>query len=476
MGVHLMSARSGWLAASALSCLAAVGPSVARAEVGASELVEQGRYLAIAGDCGGCHTRPEGGKAFAGGYAITSPVGAIYSTNITSSSIAGIGSYSEAQFSRALREGIRRDGTHLYPAMPYTAYAKLSDADVRALYVYFTQSVQAVDEQPPVTRLPFPFNLRTSMSIWNTMFLSTARFTADPRRSAEWNRGAYLAEALEHCGACHTPRNALMAEQSRRQFAGTRVGGWYAPNITSDPVSGIGAWTRDELVQYLKTGALHAKAQAAGGMAEAVGDSLQYLTAQDLSALGTYMRSVPPIRDQGDSRARDSWGAPVEHEAELRGRPTTAGSERPEGSALYSGNCASCHQPTGAGTADHGYPSLFHNTATGARHADNLVAAILFGVDREVGGSHSFMPRFDAASYVQPLNDTQVATLANYILHEFGDPTVHVTIDDVAAARSRGAAKWLVQVTEGLLTLACLLLASLGLWALWRRRRRRGLP
>jgi mono/diheme cytochrome c family protein len=438
--------------------------------------VEQGRYLAIAGDCGGCHTRPEGGKPFAGGYPITSPVGVIYSTNITSSRIAGIGAYSETQFSRVLREGIRRDGTHLYPAMPYTAYAKLSDADVHALFVYFTQSVPAVDEQPPVTRLPFPFNLRTSMSIWNTLFLSMARFIPDPHRSAEWNRGAYLAEALEHCGACHTPRNTLMAEQSRRQFAGTRVGGWYAPNITSDPVSGIGAWTRDELVQYLKTGALHGKAQAAGGMAEAVGDSLQYLTSQDLSALATYLLSVPPIRDQGESRARDTWGGPVKHEAELRGRPTTAGTERPEGNALYSGNCASCHQPTGAGTTDHVFPSLFHNTATGARHADNLLAAILFGVDRGIGASHAFMPRFDAASYVQPLNDTQVATLANYVLHEFGDPTVHVTIGDVAAVRSRGSATWLGQVTEGLLILAGLVLATLGLWVLQRRRQRRSLP
>jgi mono/diheme cytochrome c family protein len=470
MAVHVWSVRSGWLAAGALSCMAVVGSGAAQAEAGASEVAEQGRYLAIAGDCGACHTRPDGGKAFAGGNAMMSPVGVIYATNITSSSTAGIGSYSEPQFARALREGIRRDGTHLYPSMPYTAYAKLSDADVHALYVYFTQSVQAVDEPPPVTRLPFPFNLRASMVIWNMLFLSTARFEPDPRRSAEWNRGAYLGEALGHCGDCHTPRNVLMAEQSRRQFSGTRVGGWYAPNITSDPVSGIGAWTRDELVEYFKTGALHGKAQAAGGMAEVVGNSLQYLTPEDLNALATYLLSVSPIRDQSDSRARDTWGAPVEHEAELRGRPTSAGSEQPEGNALYSGNCASCHQPTGAGTADSRYPALFHNSATGARHADNLIAAILFGVDREVGGSHTLMPRFDATSYVQPLNDTEVVTLANYVLHEFGNPSVQVTSDDVAAARSRGFAKWRVQLVDGLLIFAGVVLVTLGLWRLWRGR------
>jgi mono/diheme cytochrome c family protein len=354
--------------------------------------------------------------------------------------------------------------------MPYTAYAKLSDADVRALYVYFTQSVQAVDEQPPVTRLPFPFNLRMTMSIWNVLFVSSARFTPDRRRSTEWNRGAYLAEALEHCGACHTPRNALMAEQSSRLFAGARADGWYAPNITSDPVSGIGAWTRDELVQYLKTGDLPGKSQAAGGMAEVVGNSLQYLTSRDLEALATYLLSVPPIRDQRDSRARDAWGAPVDQEAELRGRPTTAGGNQPEGNALYSGNCASCHQLTGAGTADDSYPALFHNSATGARHADNLVAAILFGVDREVGGRRAFMPRFDATSYVQPLNDTEVAAVANYVLHEFGNQTVHLTIGDVAAARGEGFEKWLVQVADGVLILAGLALVTLGLWILSRRR------
>jgi mono/diheme cytochrome c family protein len=470
MDIHLRNMRSGWLVASAVSCMAAVVPSAAQAEVGASAVAEQGRYLAIAGDCGACHTRADGGKAFAGGYTMTSPVGIIYATNITSSSTAGIGSYSEAQFARALREGIRRDGTHLYPTMPYTAYAKLSDADVHALYVYFTQVVPAVDERAPVTRLPFPFNLRTSMSIWNMLFLSTVRFTPDPRRSNEWNRGAYLAESLGHCGDCHTPRNALMAEESGRQLAGARIGGWYAPNITSDPVSGIGAWTQGELVQYFKTGAVHGKAQAAGGMAEVVSNSLQYLTPEDLNALATYLLSVAPIRDQGDSRARDTWGAPIEHEAELRGRPTTAGSEQPEGDALYSGNCASCHQPTGAGTPDQRYPALFHNSATGARHADNLIAAILFGVDREVGGNHAFMPRFDATSYVQPLNDTEVVTLANYVLHEFGNPSVHVTSGDVAAARSRGLAKWRVPVADGVLILAGLALVTLGLWRLWRRR------
>jgi mono/diheme cytochrome c family protein len=275
---------------------------VARAQNFPAAEVERGRYLAVAGDCGSCHTNPAGGKSFAGGYAIPSPLGPIYSTNITPSKTFGIGAYTEDQFERAVREGLRADGGHLYPAMPYTAYSKLSNVDVRALYAYFMQGIPPVDARVRATRLPFPFNLRWSMALWNALFLSHARFRRNPTRSAEWNRGAYLAEALEHCSACHTPRNFLMAERSDRTYAGAAVGPWYAPNITSDPISGIGGWTGAELVQYLKTGAVHPKSQAAGGMAEAITNSLQYLTDSDLSALVTYIQAIPPIREAAATR------------------------------------------------------------------------------------------------------------------------------------------------------------------------------
>jgi fructose 5-dehydrogenase cytochrome subunit len=455
----------------AIVCLFAGAAICAHAQGDTPEVVERGRYLAIAGDCTGCHTRPDGGKPFAGGYAISSPLGAIYSTNITPSRIAGIGRYSEARFVRAMRQGIRRDGAHLYPAMPYTAYTKVSDADMHALYVYFMQAVTPVDLQPPRTSLSFPFNMRVSMAMWNALFLSDARFTPDPNRSARWNRGAYVAEALEHCSACHTPRNLLMAEQTSRNYSGTRVDAWYAPNITSDPVSGIGAWTRDELVQYLKTGVLHPKSQAAGGMAEAVTNSLQYLTSQDLDALATYLLSSPPIRDQNQTRADDTLGRPARFEARLRGQPTTAGSNHPDGAALYSGYCASCHQPSGAGTSDLIYPALFHNTATGSRHVENLIAAILFGVDRKVGDYRAFMPPFGADSYVQTLTDAQVASVSNYVLQAFGESSVRVAANDVATARRGGPTPLLARAPQILLIVVCIAFIATGGWLLLRRQR-----
>jgi mono/diheme cytochrome c family protein len=434
-----------------------------------TDTVERGRYLAVAGDCTACHTAPAGGKPFAGGYAIASPLGPIYASNITPSLKAGIGAYTERQFSAALREGVRAAGAHLYPAMPYTAYAGLSDDDVHALFAYFMQGVAPVDAVPPQTHLPFPFDLRFSMAVWDALFLRDARFQADPSKSAAWNRGAYLVGALEHCSACHSPRNLLMAESTGSPFAGGPVGAWYAPNITADPVSGIGGWSHAELVQYLKTGAVHAKNQAAGGMAEAVADSLQYLSPQDLDAIVTYLQTIKPIRAQADQQPAYNHGGPAVFEAVLRGAAGPAAS----GAALFSGYCASCHQPSGAGSHDHAYPTLFHNTATGAHRADNLVAAILDGVDREAGGRHAFMPRFDDASYVQPLTDAQIASISNYVLQTFGDPKVQVTAQAVATARKGGAASPLIELVDyGLPLAVAVAVALLGFaaWLIWRRR------
>jgi len=398
------------------------------------ETVRRGQYLAVAGDCTGCHTNPRGGAPFAGGYGIVSPLGTIWSSNITPSRAAGIGAYTESQFTQALREGIRADGTHLYPAMPYPAYTGLSDEDVHALFAYFQQAVAPVDTRPPKTRLPFPFNLRVSMVVWNALFLRNTRFEADPSKSAAWNRGAYVVTALEHCGDCHTPRNLLMAEKSGRAFAGGPVKPWYAPNITPDPISGIGGWSHQEIVQYLKTGAVSPKSQAAGGMAEAVSDSLQYLHPEDVDAIVTYLETIPPIRADTDTRAAFDFGGPADFETSVRGVDTGQGSLA-GGAALYSGNCASCHQPAGTGTKDQTFPVLFHNTVTGASQADNLISTILHGVDRDADGHRVFMPRFGEESYIQPLTDEQISTISNYVLQTFGNPNVLVSTKDVATAR-----------------------------------------
>jgi len=461
-----------------LSLAASLFGGVAQAQTPDDALIERGRYLATAGDCAACHTQPRGeGKPFAGGYGILSPLGSIFSSNITPSKTAGIGNYTEAQFARAIREGVRADGGNLYPAMPYTSYSLLTDEDVHALYTYFMKAVRPVDEKPQQTALPFPFNLRFSMKFWNALFLNGDRFKPDPSRNAEYNRGAYLVEALEHCSACHTPRNQLMAEMPSQAFAGAPLGTWYAPNITSDPVSGIGGWSEAEIVQYLRTGAVHGKAQAGGGMAEAVEHSLQHLTDADLKSIAVYLKAVPPIREPGATKAPFDHGTPVSFEGGLRGAaPSTSHGPLTTGEQLYSGACASCHQPSGGGTRDQAYPSLFHNTATGGTNTGNLISAILFGVDREAGGKHVLMPRFDQQSYVQPLDDQQVALISNYVLEKFGNAALRVTAQDVATIRAGGPASPLMLIADyavPLMIAAAIVVVLVVAFLVFRLRRRR---
>ncbi|WP_050469704.1 c-type cytochrome [Herbaspirillum chlorophenolicum] len=401
--------------------------------------IESGRYLAIAADCMACHTAPSG-KPYAGGYAIESPLGTIYATNITPSKTAGIGNYTEQQFARALREGVRADGSHLYPAMPYTSYAMLTDGDVHKLYSYFMHAVEAVDEPPAnQTKLPFPFNVRMSMLGWNAIFLDNKRFVPDASQSQQINRGKYLADGLAHCSTCHTPRNFLMGEKGGAALAGAPLGPWHAPNITSDAVSGIGGWSDAELVQYLKTGRAEGKGQAGGAMAEAVTNSFQHLRDDDIAAIVAYLRTVPPVRDSAQQKPAYSYGKAASAESTLRGMagPNEHNSLN-SGAVLFSGYCASCHSASGSGSNGQSYPSLFNNTTTGSRNPANLVAAILYGVERKVGDQEILMPRFDAYSYVNPLTDRQIALIANYVLEQYGNPDVQVTEAYVAQARSGG--------------------------------------
>jgi len=420
-----------------------------------AEQIKRGAYLATAADCAACHTVPKTGQPFAGGYGIDSPLGTIYSSNITPSKNGGIGAYTEAQFERALREGIRADGAHLYPAMPYTSYAKLSDDDVQALYTYFMQGVPAVDGIAQKTALPFPFNLRFTMAGWNLLFLDHSRFKPEPAQSAAWNRGAYLVGALEHCSACHTPRNVLMAEQEGSPFAGGQLGAWYAPNLTSDPVSGLGGWSEPEIVQYLRTGQLAGRAQAAGPMAEAVQDSLQFLTDDDLKAIATYLKTVPAIHLANETQAPYTFGAAANDEVLLRGTAPISDSTIPLNPAeLFSANCASCHQSKGLGTQDQYYPSLAHNTALGHANPSNLVAVILHGVNRTVDGHTVFMPGFGADSLVTSLSDDEIAALSNYTLQRFGNPAAHVSTADVAMVRDGGPPPLLGRVSAWLRRIA----------------------
>jgi mono/diheme cytochrome c family protein len=426
----------------------------------AADLLQRGSYLARAGDCVACHTAPQG-QPFAGGLAINTPLGRIVSTNITPSKTHGIGQYSLQQFSDALRHGTRADGAKLYPAMPYTAYALVSDEDTAALYAYFMQSVSPVDEPNQPSSLPFPFNIRLSMAVWNALFLDSKPYVADASKSAQWNRGAYLVNGLAHCGTCHTPRNFLMAEKASQALAGADLGTWYAPNISPDRISGIGEWSTVQIAQYLKTGHVRDRAQAAGPMAEAIDNSLRHLSDSDLIAMVAYLKSVPAVRDPADIRPAHSWGAPAASAAyeALRGQssPNTAAGLQ-SGPQLYDAYCATCHQARGEGVKDqqgHDLPALFHNTALGHRNSNNLVMAILEGVHREDETGDVLMPAFAAH-----LSDEQVSSLAQYLLQQFGNPQATVTPEQVRTLREGGQASHLLTLARG--GMALVVLAALG--------------
>ncbi|CDZ51753.1 c-type cytochrome [Neorhizobium galegae] len=467
-----LKAARGPLGSLALCLGALVATSCPTFADDTSDLISRGRYLATAADCAACHTAPQGGAPFAGGYGIDTPLGRIFSTNITPSKEAGIGNYSEEEFSRAVRDGIAKDGSHLYPAMPYTAYAKITDEDMKALHAYFMQGVKADDHKPQKTELPFPFSIRASMAGWNLLFLDKDRFQPNPAKSAEWNRGAYLSEALEHCSTCHTPRNMFMAEDASKALSGGSIGPWYAPDITASTVSGVGGWSDAELTQYLKTGLVAGKAQAAGPMAEAIENSLQHLPDEDIKAIVTYLRDVSGVAS-ATGTSRDAFGAPsTVVEASLRGLPGQAPDEN--GFHIFSGSCAACHQAEGQGS-DH-YPSLFHNTATGGDRLDNLVATILFGLHRTVGETVAFMPAFGAdASYTDRLPDKDIADVSNYVLANYGNPAIKVTPADVARIRDGGEKPLIVKLAPFALPAGiaiAVIVIALITWLVLRRRPR----
>ena len=427
----------------AMSLILVTGMQFANAQPDVNQdLIARGKYLATAADCGACHTSPHHGAPMAGGYAIQSPLGSIFASNITPSKTNGIGNYSEQEFARAVREGVNKQGEHLYPAMPYTSYAAISDEDIHALYAWFMQGVVPVDMATPQTQLPFPYSMRASMAVWNLLFADSRRFMPDPDKSDQVNRGDYLVNALAHCDTCHTPRNMLMGQQNDRAFSGGSLGSWYAPNITPDK-SGIGDWSAAELSEYLKTGRLNGKAQAAGPMAEAVEHGLQHLSDADIQAIVAYLRQVPAV-NTGVTQPRDAWGSGSASEQQLRGQTSAD-----PGWVVFSGSCANCHQPAGQGNSH--YPSLFHNSATGADRPDNLVSAILFGVQRNVNNEPVAMPAFGPdADFTNRLTDQQIADVSNYVLKNFGNPQVSVTAEQVTTLRQGGEAPLLVQLTRPL--------------------------
>jgi mono/diheme cytochrome c family protein len=397
-------------------------PTGAPAELAGASLAARGEYLTRAADCEACHTS-NGGQRFAGGRAFVLPFGTLYSPNITPDADTGIGNWSDADFLRAVHRGIARDGTRLYPAFPYASYTYLSDNDVGAIKAYLF-SLAPVHAIAPANTLTFPFNQRWLMAIWSKLFNPDRRFTPNAAMSPQWNRGAYVAEALEHCGECHTPRNLLQALNHRKKYAGGTIEGWHAYNITGDKDSGVGAWSDTDLRQYLSIGHASGHGSAAGPMGEAVDVSLRYLTPADIEALATYVRSVPAIATT-DVPPQLAGPAPASHSQGV------AASVDPRGKEIFEGACVSCHAWTGVGSLSQ-YATLTGARALNDPSAMNVVQVVLGGARRGNDPVDPFMPSFEAA-----YSDTEIAAVANYVVARFGSQPSNVTAAQVAALRQQ---------------------------------------
>ena len=391
-----------------------------------ADVIKCGKDLATAADCVACHTG-DPSKPFAGGDSIETPFGVIYGTNITPDKETGIGNWSDNDVVRAVREGVAPGGVHLYPAMPYPSFAKMSRVDVLAIKAYLF-SLPPIHQSNQETRVPFPFNQRWLMIFWNWLNLKGGELTPDPAHDQAWNRGRYLVEALAHCGECHTPRNVTEGVETSHNLGGGNLETWLAFNVTSDRNAGIGGWSEDEIAEYLLAGNIAGKASASGPMAQAIENSLQYLPGTDLRAIAAYLKATAAIPD-GSTRPRYAWGQP------RRLLPENLSDD--PGQALFLGNCATCHGADGAGRGQGlgSYPSLFHHSSVGASDPRNLITVVLHGVDRKMTGVNVFMPGFAGA-----LDDRATATLVNYVRRQFGNGSTNVTAEDVGHLRKGGAA------------------------------------
>ena len=364
----------------------------------APELIAKGEALAGGGYCAACHTA-KGGERFAGGYAMETPFGVIYSTNITPDRETGIGTWSEAAFRRAMHEGVSRDGSHLLPVFSYDHFTRLSDDDVRALYAYFMTRTPVHAARKP-NGISFPFNIRYLQAGWKLLFFRPGRFEPDAEKSAEWNRGAYLALGLSHCGACHTPRNLLGAEKPGSAYGGAVIDNWVAPPLTAaNPAPA--PWTYEELYDYLRTGASRLHGTAAGPMFPVV-QGLGALPDSDIRALATYFADLDKAADRlpyisgavslAMSSALAKEGAAFDPDARL-----------------YIAACASCHHnATNAPLAVR--PDLALNSAVHLPDPSNLIQVILRGISSEEGIPGVVMPAFGGA-----LSDADVGRIAAYL-------------------------------------------------------------
>ena len=377
--------------------------------------IQQGKALVDAGDCVSCHTQLDGGKPFAGGRAIETPFGVIYSPNITPDPETGIGAWSDADFYRAMHEGRRPNGARLYPAFPYPYFTKITRDDVMAIRAYLN-TLPAVKNPRRAADLTWPLNHRVFMRGWNEMFFTPGTFKPDSQKSAEWNRGAYLVEGAAHCGACHTPKNALGADKKDEALRGGLIQNWFAPKIAGSVRDGTGAWSVNDIAEYLKTGR-NKFSGAAGLMAEVVHNSTSKMADADLKAMATYIKDV------------DGGPNPPPPPEQAKSDPETMA-----GSAIYADSCSACHGGDGKGVP-HMFPPLEHNANVQQRDPTTLIRVILEGaktVATDARPTTSAMP-----AYNWKLKDDQIAAVATYVRNVWGNHAPPVDPGQVLDLRAK---------------------------------------
>jgi len=405
--------RAGMRLAALLGVLLLAAPASAAPDD--FERIERGRYLATVGDCVACHRGPNG--PYGGGTALETPFGNIYPPNITPDRVTGIGAWSADDFWNAMHNGVRPDGAHLYPGFPYPNFTKVTRADSDAIFA-FLQTLPPVNAPRRPTELPFPLNIRFAMFGWNMLFFSPGEFVPDPGKPAEWNRGAYLVEGLGHCGACHTAKNFLGAD-SGTSLGGGMVQGWTAPALTSDSRTGLGAWSVEEVMEFLRTGR-NVRSAASGIMAEAVEHSTHAFTESDLRAIAVYLKSLPG--DGADAPAPVAASDPT-----MR-----------QGAAIYADGCQACHRGDGQGVEGI-FPRLAGNQIAQQAEPAGLIRMVLAGSRAAATDAAPTAPAMPPFGW--RLSDEEVAAVTTFVRNSWGNAGPAVTAADVAAQRGRLAGR-----------------------------------
>ncbi|GAB3457083.1 cytochrome c [Massilia terrae] len=381
--------------------------------------VERGRYLAQAGDCIACHTIP-GAKIFSGNRPMPTPFGTLYSPNITPDKETGIGKWSAEEFYQMLHTGRSRNGDLLYPAMPFASYTRVTRADSDAIFAYL-RSVPPVRLASRPHDLRFPYNNRSLLIGWRTLYFNEGEYQPDRGKSAEWNRGAYLVQGLGHCAMCHTPINALGGSSEAQAFQGGLIPmqNWYAPSLTSNREAGLGNWEIRDIMDLLQAG-VSARATVYGPMAEVTYNSLQYMTDEDIRAMAVYLKSLPADQPVSADTAKSPLRADVNQAAS-------------EGRRIYGQRCASCHGAEGRGKPPH-YPPLAANQSIGMTSDVNPIRMVLNG-GYPPGTSRNPMP-YGMPPFAQVLNDNEVAAVVTFIRTAWGNRGAPVSVRDVNRLRA----------------------------------------